>query len=67
MHECAITAITVIRRPVLDSEGFDNLNSEPTCIATSSLDGGTKLVDLRDTANISAFGHERGELECADQ
>ena len=52
--------ITVIREPALDAKGRDKLDAEPTRIATSSLDGSTKMVDLQDWGSVFDFGHERG-------
>lgn len=53
--------LSVIREPPLDAEGFSRIDADPTRIATSALDGSSKVVDLQDCGTITDFGHERGE------
>lgn len=60
MHDVDITAIAAIRQPHLNSDGQVNFVEESPRIATTSLDGSCKVVDLRDVANVFNFGHERG-------
>jgi hypothetical protein len=37
------------------------VDEEASRIATTSLDGSCKLVDVRDAADVFDFGHERGK------
>ena len=52
--------ITVAREPALDATGHEKLDDEATRIATASLDGSTKMVDLQDWGSVFDFGHDRG-------
>lgn len=60
VHGVDITAIAAIRQPLLQTEGKLAMLEESPRIATTSLDGSCRMVDLRDTANVYNFGHERG-------
>lgn len=60
VHDTPIQSVTAIKQPSLDSHGIDRLDSDAFRIATSALDGSTKLVDLDDVGTIFNFGFERG-------
>lgn len=61
MHDVDVTSISAVRQPLLDRNGQPNMTEESSRIATTSLDGACRTVDLRDVANVFNFGHERGQ------
>lgn len=46
---------------MLNGDGSDNIESDPCRVATSALDGSTKMIDFDDIGNIINFGFERCE------
>lgn len=64
VHDVDITAIAAIRQPMIMPDGHSDLLAESSRVATTSLDGSCKVVDLRDMASVFDFGHERGDIDC---
>jgi hypothetical protein len=61
VHGVNVTSIAALRQPLLKPDGQPDMSAESARIATTSLDGSCRMVDLRDVANVFNFGHERGQ------